>query len=1111
MPNLKFIVRDLALACALALSLSACGGGGSGESNSPVPGPDPVPSPAPVSFTKLTGHVADAQSGEALAGVLVKVGTLQATSDASGNYAIDAVVPAEGAVVQFSKPLYAANFATVDLSFGKTSIANRRLAKIAVTQTLNAQTGGAVTLAGSAAQVQLPAAGMVDVASGAAYTGTVSVEMTPIDPGVDPLNMPGNYRAQGEAVPIESMGALQVELRDAAGKQLNLAPGKQATIRIPVPTGAKSPPLTMPLYYFKESTGLWVREGAATLAGSAPNQYYEGQVTHFTVWNADQPLETIYINGCVIDAAGMPAEASVKSSGLDYYGASTVATSMPSGQFRVPARRNSRVAVNAENGRAMDTVETLTGSGDLTLPACLKLGNKLPTILTQPSNLTITPGSFDMLAVSAASASTYQWYRNGVALPDKARTLLIFGTAASDGDYYVVVSNLNGSVTSATVKVTVGAPMIAPSILGQPQDVSVLDGANASFTVSAQGDALSYQWLRNGVDISGATGPTLALGAVTLAQSGALYTSRVSNTAGSVLSAAARLTVVAQAVAPSISAQPANQSVSVGQSASFSVQASGTAPFTYQWLRNGVAIANATGATYQSAIATLADSGTTYSVQVSNTKGTVLSNPASLAVSQSSSSVPGLHLWFAQGTMASDGESYGALPIGGGKSVAILQGGELANLLVQGTLASGLVSNAHTRSLIFWRNGRLFRQDLIGAAGLPAAAMVSSLSSTGLCGIDGMRGNSSAAATGGDDLVDASLSWQIFSKAGADGNCATADDTFVAVRANMSPTDAPISVLRPLSAVHGANGAVTGWLQRDGQKIVRSNVDFASPVTLFTLPAGDLRVSSDGENIVSGSWVFESGGKVYAVDPTGGAQTPTVLATLAGVETVTDVLQPGSGETIVALSSYGFTGSTRFVRYTSSTKAVATLGTLPMAGSTAQLTATRIIMHDLYGKVVSLPISGGTVQAVYTPAGPAVTLRTHIAGERIWLESAGNVVSVNSDGSGLQTISGARLAGCLYSANAAIFNDEPCDAMVVIVGAEARAYDGVGGALRFAYGSVPLAPANMTSMFTVSPFASWGQGAVLTQIVIDSAAAQTTAFTYYFQSDQPGIAPVAPP
>ena len=87
------------------------------------------------------------------------------------------------------------------------------------------------------------------------------------------------------------------------------------------------------------------------------------------------------------------------------------------------------------------------------------------------------------------------------------------------------------------------------------------------------------------------------------------------------------------AVAPSITTQPADQSVTAGQPASFSVAASGTGPLSYQWLRNAAAIAGATGATYGIASATTADSGATFTVVVSNSAGSVTSNAATLAVS----------------------------------------------------------------------------------------------------------------------------------------------------------------------------------------------------------------------------------------------------------------------------------------------------------------------------------------------------------------------------------------------------------------------------------------------------------------------------------------------
>lgn len=94
----------------------------------------------------------------------------------------------------------------------------------------------------------------------------------------------------------------------------------------------------------------------------------------------------------------------------------------------------------------------------------------------------------------------------------------------------------------------------------------------------------------------------------------------------------ATLTVNTAPVAPTITAQPANQSVAVGQTATFSVTATGTAPLSYQWQKNGTAIGGATSASYTTPAATLADSGEQFSVTVSNVVGNMPSSTATLTV-----------------------------------------------------------------------------------------------------------------------------------------------------------------------------------------------------------------------------------------------------------------------------------------------------------------------------------------------------------------------------------------------------------------------------------------------------------------------------------------------
>ena len=84
--------------------------------------------------------------------------------------------------------------------------------------------------------------------------------------------------------------------------------------------------------------------------------------------------------------------------------------------------------------------------------------------------------------------------------------------------------------------------------------------------------------------------------------------------------------------APTVTTQPSDQTVAIGQSATFSVTASGTAPLSYRWSRNGVNIPGALSSSYTLASATAAADGEAFQCVVSNTFGTTTSVPATLTV-----------------------------------------------------------------------------------------------------------------------------------------------------------------------------------------------------------------------------------------------------------------------------------------------------------------------------------------------------------------------------------------------------------------------------------------------------------------------------------------------
>ena len=261
-----------------------------------------------------------------------------------------------------------------------------------------------------------------------------------------------------------------------------------------------------------------------------------------------------------------------------------------------------------------------------------------PSITTQPASQSVTAGQTASFSVAATGTAplNYQWNKNGAAISGAtSSSYTTTPTASSDNGalFTVVVSNTVGSVTSSVATLTVSAASVAPSIATQPASQTVTTGQTASFSVVASGTApLSYQWNKNSLAISGATLSSYTTPATISSDNGALFTVVVSNTAGSVTSSAATLTVNAAPVAPSITTQPASQTVTAGQTASFSVVATGTAPLNYQWNKNGAAISGATSSSYTTPATTSSDNGAQFTMKVSNSAGSATSSAATLTV-----------------------------------------------------------------------------------------------------------------------------------------------------------------------------------------------------------------------------------------------------------------------------------------------------------------------------------------------------------------------------------------------------------------------------------------------------------------------------------------------
>ena len=197
-------------------------------------------------------------------------------------------------------------------------------------------------------------------------------------------------------------------------------------------------------------------------------------------------------------------------------------------------------------------------------------------------------------------------------------------TLGPDGNFYGTTYGGGGGDDGSIYRLD-----LPPSIIAQPSNQIVAAGGSAPFTVALFGTApFAYQWLYNSTLIAGGTNSTLDISNVTPSSAGN-YQVIVTNIWGSVTSSIATLSV---AVSPTITNQPASQSLPIGGTAVFAVGATGTPPLAYQWYFNtNTPLTSATNATLSFGPVLTNEAGN-YQVLVTSPYGSVTSDLASLAV-----------------------------------------------------------------------------------------------------------------------------------------------------------------------------------------------------------------------------------------------------------------------------------------------------------------------------------------------------------------------------------------------------------------------------------------------------------------------------------------------
>ena len=287
----------------------------------------------------------------------------------------------------------------------------------------------------------------------------------------------------------------------------------------------------------------------------------------------------------------------------------------------------------------------------------------------------------------------------------------------------------DGPASRCSVFCPAGPPMLRRRLSPQPVDQLVNPGQTVD--VHRRGDRVGAHQLpvaENGANIPGATSSSYTTGPATADDDRTIYSVVVANIFGSV---ASRGALVAVNAAPQITTQPANQSVTTGQTATFSVSVLSPYPISYKWQMNGTDIPGATPLAIPTPPAALADSGEQFTAVVSNGLGNAASSAATLLVAPPAATET-YYVDFYGGSDGNNGTSSvapwqhapGMNGCAANCAVAVLHPGDPRDLQGRRNLGQAAVPydgelvGEHRESDLLWRGSDVVLRRCVDAAGV---------------------------------------------------------------------------------------------------------------------------------------------------------------------------------------------------------------------------------------------------------------------------------------------------------------------------------------------------------------------------------------------------------
>lgn len=480
-PRLSGYQSWLVIPSLLLLStLAACGG---------EDAPPAAPPPPPPNGT-ITGRVIASDGSGGIANATIEMGAARTSSGTDGSYTLS-VPAADRTVVRVDADGFAENFRVTRVQASQSTSLTVQLLRNGVTQDVAIAAGGTVTVPSSSAQVVLPPGGLIPRSG--APAANVAVSVTPISVATTTRDMPGDFTASasGTITQVESFGAMLIDVRDSNNMRYSLTPGSTSTIRIPVSTRSSNVPVTIPFFYFDDSTGRWIQDGQATLAGTGSDRYYEGTVSRLSYWNADLVTETIVVTGCVRDASGQPvANALVESDGIDYSGSSSTYAATD-GSFQIPIRKNGKATIIALAGTQLTNTATAGPAGsNIALDPCL-----VTTTSTGGFNIKLTWGAspLDLDSHLFTPNGGHVFWDNALgSLTALPFAKLDVDDRTSFGPEVVTIAKLMQGTYAYAVRNFSGT--LNPGITGSPGRVELSQNGNTSVFAPPPGEGSNRWW-----------------------------------------------------------------------------------------------------------------------------------------------------------------------------------------------------------------------------------------------------------------------------------------------------------------------------------------------------------------------------------------------------------------------------------------------------------------------------------------------------------------------------------------------------------------------------------------------------------------------------------------